>query len=66
MKVESKLIVITVAAIGGFSHGIADPPTDLQRVAAQCLGARPSVDRQHVLQQVSRNSVWHQGRQPGL
>jgi hypothetical protein len=41
-------------------RGIAEPLADLERMAAQCLGARARVDRQHVLQQVSRDSIRQQ------
>jgi hypothetical protein len=39
---------------------------DQQSMAAQWLGTRPSVDRQQVPQDVSRNPIRHQCRQPGL
>jgi hypothetical protein len=37
-----------------------------QRMAAQCLRALPSVDRQQVHQHISRNPIGHQCRQPRL
>ena len=67
MKVESKVTVIAVAAAAGMTAGcIAKLLANFQRMAAQCLGALPGVDRQQVCQHAQRQHDKSSGQKDGL